>query len=92
MSMPQNPGLDACGGLSRSAYLWARSHVLGSPVSPLDSRRASVGFLLHLVFKELQDVCGLGQRPDGTGCSGLGFKGGGTWKTMSVFKLQEPGK
>lgn len=27
---------------------------------------------------------------DALGCDS--FKGGGTWKTMSVFKLQEPGK
>lgn len=39
-----------------------------------------LGFFFHLVFKELQDVCGLGQRPDGTGRSGLGFKGEGHGK------------
>lgn len=46
--------------------------VPGSPVSPLGSSRAHVGFLsTNLVFKELQDVCGLGQCPDGAGHSGL---------------------
>lgn len=56
----------------RAGMKWARSMLPGSSVSLLGPSRAPVSFpSTNLVFKERQDVCGLGQRPDGTGHTGL---------------------